>query len=223
MEQPEGYVAPGKKDWVWRLKKGLYWSVQAGRTWNEELNAHTESEGFTATARNQRFTSKTPGRAQSRRSRILGGRLRHDREWEGARYPPESVDTKYGITGPGEVRWVLGMLLERDRSARTIAISQEAFVDSILARFNLLDATTVTMPLTSGSHLLWPTAPSHKTRLRKWRPARTVRLWEHSHGLPLGLARISHSPPVHSPASDITLVASLGKRSNESYVTSSGL
>jgi len=23
MEQPEGYVAPGKKDWVWRLKKGL--------------------------------------------------------------------------------------------------------------------------------------------------------------------------------------------------------
>ena len=24
MEQPEGYVAPGKKDWVWRMKKGLY-------------------------------------------------------------------------------------------------------------------------------------------------------------------------------------------------------
>ena len=43
MEQPEGYVAPGKKDWVWRMKKGLYGSVQAGRTWNEELSAHTES------------------------------------------------------------------------------------------------------------------------------------------------------------------------------------
>jgi len=24
MEQPEGYIAPGKKDWVWNLKKGLY-------------------------------------------------------------------------------------------------------------------------------------------------------------------------------------------------------
>lgn len=32
-----------------RLKKGLYGLVQAGRTWNEELNAHMESEGFTAT------------------------------------------------------------------------------------------------------------------------------------------------------------------------------
>ena len=45
MEQPDGYVAPGE-DWVWRLEKGL---VQAGRRWNEELNAHMESEGFTAT------------------------------------------------------------------------------------------------------------------------------------------------------------------------------
>ena len=47
----EGYVAPGKKDWVWRFKKGLYGLVQAGRTWNEGLNAHMESEGFTAKAK----------------------------------------------------------------------------------------------------------------------------------------------------------------------------
>jgi hypothetical protein len=32
MEQPEGYVAPGKERWVWRLRKGLYGLVQAGRT-----------------------------------------------------------------------------------------------------------------------------------------------------------------------------------------------
>ena len=49
MEQPEGYVAPRKEDWVWRLKKGVYGLVQVGRTWSEELNAHIESEGFTET------------------------------------------------------------------------------------------------------------------------------------------------------------------------------
>ena len=38
----------------------------------------------------------------------------------------KSVDAKYGFTSLGEVKWVLGMLPERDRSARTIAISQEA-------------------------------------------------------------------------------------------------
>ena len=47
MEQPDGYMAPGKEDHIWRLKKGLYGLVLAGRTWNEELNAHMESVGFT--------------------------------------------------------------------------------------------------------------------------------------------------------------------------------
>ena len=49
MERPEGYVAPGKDDSVWRLKTGLYGLVQAGRMWNEEPNTHTKSQGFTAT------------------------------------------------------------------------------------------------------------------------------------------------------------------------------
>ena len=49
MEQPEGYVVPGKEVRVRHLKKGLYGLVQAGRMWNEELNTHVESQGFTAT------------------------------------------------------------------------------------------------------------------------------------------------------------------------------
>ena len=50
--QPEGDVAPGKKDWVWHLRKGLCRLVQAGRTWNEEPSAHMEREkGFMATAK----------------------------------------------------------------------------------------------------------------------------------------------------------------------------
>ena len=49
MRQPEDYVTPGKEDWVWRLKKGLYGLVQAGRMWNVEQNTHVESQGSTAT------------------------------------------------------------------------------------------------------------------------------------------------------------------------------
>ncbi len=47
--KPDGYAAPGKEDWAWRLKKGLYGLVQAGRTWNDELNTHTDRVGYTAT------------------------------------------------------------------------------------------------------------------------------------------------------------------------------
>ena len=43
------YAILRKETWVWRLKKGLYELVQAGRTWNGELNAHMEGVGYTAT------------------------------------------------------------------------------------------------------------------------------------------------------------------------------
>jgi len=57
---------------------------------------------------------------------------------------------------------VLGMLMERGRSARTISISQEAFIDSILARFNLTDAASVTTPLAPGTHLSADDSPTSK-------------------------------------------------------------
>ncbi len=60
---------------------------------------------------------------------------------------------KYGITGLGEAKWVLGMLIERDRDDRAIYISQEAFINSVMTRFNLTDAAPVSTPLATGSFL----------------------------------------------------------------------
>ena len=59
----------------------------------------------------------------------------------------KSVDAQYSITGLGEVRWVLGMLLEHDLPAHTTSRSKEGFLDSIVAPFTFTDATTVVTPL----------------------------------------------------------------------------
>jgi hypothetical protein len=80
----------------------------------------------------------------------------------------KGVDAKYGITGLEEVRWVLGMLIERDRAARPISISQEAFINSILARFNLADATPLTAPVVPGTQLSgadFPTSQDDKDEM----------------------------------------------------------
>jgi Reverse transcriptase (RNA-dependent DNA polymerase) len=115
--------------------------VQAGRTWNEEINAHMEGEGFAATAKGPAMYVKSSWTSGDFAAagfwvddcvEIIGSR----RELEAL---ATGIDGKYGITGLGEVKWALGMLLERDRSACTISISQEAFTNSILVRFNITD------------------------------------------------------------------------------------
>jgi len=134
MEQPSGYLAPGKEHWVWRLKKGLYGLVQAGRTWNDKLNAHMNSVGYSATAKDPAVYVKGQWGCEGF---VTGGFWVDDFVGVGSGKELDAlakgIDAKYGVTGLGEVRWILGMKVERDWTARTIAMSQEAFIDSILA------------------------------------------------------------------------------------------
>ena len=142
--------------------------IQAGRTWNGEPNAHMESEGFTAAAKDSAIYVKNFGASDDL---AVAGFWVDDCVLIGSGKElanlPKIVDAKDGITGPGEIVWVFGMRLERDRSARTIAVPQEAFIGPALARLNLIDATTVTAPSLQDPTFLWPTAPPHRTRLRK--------------------------------------------------------
>ena len=57
------------------------------------------------------------------------------------------------------------MLLEHDRSTRTISISREAFIDSILARFDLADATPVITPLAPGTRLSAADCPTSQDEM----------------------------------------------------------
>jgi hypothetical protein len=57
------------------------------------------------------------------------------------------------------------MLLEHDRSACTISILQEAFIDSTLVQFNLTDSTTISTPLTPRTQLSAAECPTLKDEL----------------------------------------------------------
>ena len=46
------------------------------------------------------------------------------------------------------------MLIERDCATRAVYISQEAFINLVLTRFNLVDTATLLTPLASGTHLV---------------------------------------------------------------------
>ena len=46
MDQPEGFVVPGKEDVVCRLKKSLYGLKQSPRQWYKRFDSFMISQGF---------------------------------------------------------------------------------------------------------------------------------------------------------------------------------
>ena len=110
-----GYKVSGGVDCVWRLKKGLYGLVQAGRIWNEELNTHIVSVGLTASPKDPAIYVKGDW---NRPDFVAGGFWVDDFVGIGSGRDlaelAKGVDEKYGITGYGEVKWAVGILLERD-------------------------------------------------------------------------------------------------------------
>lgn len=97
------------------LKKGLYGLVQVGRTWNEELNTHMVSVGYTVTPKGTPVYVKGTWGCDG----VVAGGFWVD-NFIGVGNAMElkqlvsGMDAKYGITGLGEVQWMLGMLVERD-------------------------------------------------------------------------------------------------------------
>ena len=62
------------------------------------------------------------------------------------------IKSRYSLTNLGPVNWLLSIEITWDRAAWTISLSQESYIDLILARFNLTDAKPMSTPM---DPLMW--------------------------------------------------------------------
>jgi hypothetical protein len=69
----------------------------------------------------------------------------------------------------GEVAYILGIKIYRDRSKRIIGLSQDAYIDKILNRFNMLDSKKGFLLMSHAitlSKKQCPTDPDEQERMR---------------------------------------------------------
>ena len=60
----------------------------------------------------------------------------------------------------GELAWILGIRVTRDRILKTISLSQTSYIDSIVRRFNLASASPLRTPLDPSTQLSKDQSPS---------------------------------------------------------------
>jgi hypothetical protein len=124
--------------YVMKLNYSLYGTKQAARNWNKTYDALLKRLGFTPCRSDSCVYVKTSG---SNRPIIYGIFvddaicIHHpsDRaEWEKIK---REIKKTYDTTDKGEVRWMLGMEIIRDRAKSVLKISQAQYVKALLKRF----------------------------------------------------------------------------------------
>jgi len=149
MKHPPGYTAPDAGNRVLRLQKALYGLKQAGRHWYQTFTHILSQLGFTQCNVDQAVYHK---------SNLKAGELTviavHVDDCTIAATDQRLVDDfkrelgkHVEVTDLGALHWMLGIKVRRDWDSGTIHLSQHAYIDAILCRFNFTDLKPLSLPM----------------------------------------------------------------------------
>lgn len=138
MEMPEGFKQP---DTVCRLEKSLYGLKQSPRNWYLLCSAFIKEQmGFKACVSDPCLFWKY---SKSNRLMMLflfvdDMQCAYDKadeaEWNEAK---GLLKQRFNVKDLGESKWMLGMRITRDRTAKTIKVDQELYITKALEKFGL--------------------------------------------------------------------------------------
>ena len=160
MRIPEGFEVEGEpRDgedparWVVRLLKGLYGIKQGPRLWALKLHSVLESIGF------QRIDCDYSVYVY-RRDDIkvfvpvyVDDLLLASNSKDAIRRVKDDLAAHFKLHDQGPAKSILGIKIERDRSARTISLSQPGYIQSILEDFNMADSNPAPTPMEESPKL----------------------------------------------------------------------
>ena len=161
MQHPPGYKAPDAGTRVLRLVKTLYGLKQSGRHWYQKLTSIFSSLGFNRCAVDQAVFFKSNLKAKE----LTVVAVHVDDCTIAATNSCLIDDLKAGmrqhveVTDLRELHWMLGIEIRHDRDAGTVHLSQHAYIESILRRYNLGDLKPMSTPMDTQVRLTSEQAP----------------------------------------------------------------
>ncbi len=152
VKQPEGFVSQTHPDYICRLNKSLYRLKQAPLMWNCMLDKHLHALQFQPLEADPCVYIRKQGGNISVVSIYIDNCLiiskrPHVHEIK------VSLAKKFKIKDLGPVNSILGIKVLHDHGKETTCLCQSSHIDSLLAKFNMVDVKPVTVPLQPGLSL----------------------------------------------------------------------
>ena len=153
MMQPEGFVANDSGKLVCRLKKSIYGLKQASRQWYLKFHSVVASYGFVENKVDQCIYCKVSGRKFIFLILYVDDILLASSDLGLLHETKRMLSNNFDMKDLGEASFVLGIEIHRNRSCRLLGLSQRAYVDHVLERFNMQLCKPGIAPVCKGDKL----------------------------------------------------------------------
>ena len=147
MELPQGYEEKDPKRYVCKLNKSLYGLKQAGRKWYDALCKALAEIGFKKSEADPAVFYAKSGNDIAILACHVDDCTITGSSKELVQSYKDKLKQKYSLTDLGPANWLLGIKITRDPERRTMSLSQESYIDSILTKFNFTDLKPFSTPM----------------------------------------------------------------------------
>jgi hypothetical protein len=146
--QPEGFVhLDGKgRPLVCKLLKSIYGLKQASHNWNKTIDAWLQDYGLKPTQADscaylKRSKTQTLVILLWVDDLIIGGNSQAIIDKFKA-----DISRRFKMKALGELQWILGMEVKRNKATRTLEITQTTYINQMLEKFGMLDCKAISTP-----------------------------------------------------------------------------
>jgi hypothetical protein len=166
MQVPLGYLKAQDEEKVLLLLCSLYGLKQAGFEWSEELEKFFLDAGYMHSQVDQavyfcRITGEHKVITVSVDDMAVTSKhMKHIDHFK------VQLCKQFEIPNLGKLTWLLGLKVDHNHTNHTIILSQKAYIETILERFNLQDTKPTSIPMTAGAILSIDQSPSTHSKMQ---------------------------------------------------------
>lgn len=153
MEQPEGFITPGKENLVCKLKKSLYGLKQSPRQWYKRFDTFMQSQSFKRSDYDSCVYLKNVNGTSIYLLLYVDDMLIAAKDKAEIEKLKEQLNSEFEMKDLGAAKKILGMEISRDRPSGKLYLSQSGYIEKVLHRFNMHDAKPVGTPLAAHFRL----------------------------------------------------------------------
>lgn len=146
MEQPDGYVQPGRENLVCKLRKSLYGLKQSPRCWNTAFSAYLESIGFKLSAADPCVFIRIEEEDMAIVAVYVDDLIILTKTSEQMVELKRCLTAQYKMKDLGELHYCLGISIECDEERKCVCLHQKQYILTMLEKYGLSEAKIATTP-----------------------------------------------------------------------------